>query len=210
MQKFTLRVVSYTFIISFIYAIIRYNIFKGVPWENLPLYVSNKAFSLASLIIILFVFSLTPLKNMGRKIPEHWMEARKGLGIIGLILAFIHSGISFFILNPAYFGKLFQENNTMTLFGEICMLSGVIYFTFLLAYHVNFQALLREGNQVLKIFTTKGFILFGMLMSGCHVFFLGVKGWHIIEKWPGGLPPISLISFLVFFIGFTINLLGRK
>ena len=34
-------------IIIFTYAIIRYHILRGVPWDNFPLYISNKAISLS-------------------------------------------------------------------------------------------------------------------------------------------------------------------
>ena len=39
------------FLFSLIYAVLRYNVFKGVPWIDFPTYVFNKVLSLSALIL---------------------------------------------------------------------------------------------------------------------------------------------------------------
>jgi hypothetical protein len=39
---------------------------------------------------------------------------------------------------------------------------------------------------------------------------MGYIGWLTPNNWHGGLPPISLIGFVFFAIGYVINLIGRK
>ena len=36
------------------------------------------------------------------------------------------------------------------------------------------------------------------------------KGWLAPAGWHGGLPPISLVAFAFFAIGYVINLFGRE
>jgi hypothetical protein len=49
-----------------------------------------------------------------------------------------------------------------------------------------------------------------MLFSAAHLFFMGYEGWLKPSGWPGGLAPISLVSFSFFVVAYGINLLGRK
>jgi hypothetical protein len=39
---------------------------------------------------------------------------------------------------------------------------------------------------------------------------LDYEDWLRPGDWQGGLPPISLVAFLVFILGFSFNLLGRE
>jgi hypothetical protein len=41
-----------TFLGSAIYATARYNVFKGVPWSDWPIYTLNKAFALSALLLL--------------------------------------------------------------------------------------------------------------------------------------------------------------
>jgi hypothetical protein len=49
-----------------------------------------------------------------------------------------------------------------------------------------------------------------MVLTGVHLFFMGYKGWLNPGGWHGGMPPISLVAFIVFAAGYLINILGRK
>jgi hypothetical protein len=49
-----------------------------------------------------------------------------------------------------------------------------------------------------------------MFMAGAHLFFMGYQGWMTPGKWYWGLPPISLVSFAFFTVGYVINLFGRE
>jgi hypothetical protein len=48
-----------------------------------------------------------------------------------------------------------------------------------------------------------------MFLAGAHLFFIGYQGWLNPGGWHGGLPPISLVAFFFFAVGFVINLIGR-
>ena len=46
--------------------------------------------------------------------------------------------------------------------------------------------------------------------GGAHLVFMGYKGWLNPSGWHGGMPPISLVAFAFFIVGYGANLLGRE
>jgi membrane protease YdiL (CAAX protease family) len=118
--------------------------------------------------------------------------------------------MSFVLLNPATYSKFFLPDGTLTFYAGLSMLGGVLSFVILWSYNLSFQTYLREDRKFIRYITSRKFLLTAMLFSLLHVFFMGYKGWVVPAKWHGGLPPISLIAFVFFVIGYTINLLGRK
>ena len=197
-------------IVSTAYAILRYNIVGDVPWKDLPLFIINKAISLAALILLTLNFSLGPLKNRVVKIPDSLLNARKSIGIVGFLYAFIHILMSITILNPHYYHVFFMEDGTLSVRGGLSLLGGILSFIFLWVYNVSFKQNFRGGKQIAAIITSRKFLMYAMLFTGIHLFFMGYSGWTILYKWQGGLPPISLISFVIFSVGYFINLVGRK
>jgi len=203
-------IIIITTVLSVGYAVLRYHIFGEVPWKDLPLFVLNKGISLTSLILLSFNFSLGPLKNLGMNIPEKWLSARKSMGISGFLFAFIHIFMSISILNPKYYSVFFMADGTLTIEGGLSLLGGILSFVLLWVYNTSFSSRLREDKKIIAIITSRRFLMYAFFFTGVHLFFLGYKGWGDISAWQGGLPPVSLISFTVFFIGFLINLIGRK
>jgi len=59
---------------------------------------------------------------------------------------------------------------------------------------------LMEGNL----------LLVAMMLGGVHLFVMGYKGWVNPGGWHGGLPPVSLVAFSFFVVGYIINLFGRE
>ena len=120
-NRFSGGIISVVTILSVCYAILRYNIVGDVPWKDLPLFILNKGVSLSSLILLFFNFSLGPLKNIGVKIPEYWLSARKSMGIAGFLFAFIHIFMSISILNPKYYSVFFIADGTLTIEGGLSL-----------------------------------------------------------------------------------------
>lgn len=209
-NRFSGGIISVITILSVCYAILRYNIVGDVPWKDLPLFILNKGVSLSSLILLFFNFSLGPLKNIGVKIPEYWLSARKSMGIAGFLFAFIHIFMSISILNPKYYSVFFIADGTLTIEGGLSLLGGILSFVLLWVYNTSFSSRLREDKKIIAIITSRRFLFYAFFFTGVHLFFMGYKGWGNISGWQGGLPPVSLISFTIFFLGFLINLVGRK
>jgi len=203
-------IISWTFILSMSYAIIRYHVLGEVPWKDLPFLILNKGISMSALILLAFNFTFGPLKNLGAPIPNSWLRSRRIIGIVGFIQVFVHVIMSFMLFNPAVYAKYFEQNGTMTLVTGLSMIGGVLAFIFLWIYNVSFNAAFRKDKDLISFITSRKVLLSAMLFSGAHLVFMGYNGWLNPGGWLGGLPPISLVAFTFFFVGYAINLFGRE
>ena len=59
--KNTTIIVLIVFGLCLVYAFVRYNIVRSVPFDNFPLYIANKAVALSATILIGLSFLLGPL-----------------------------------------------------------------------------------------------------------------------------------------------------
>ena len=204
------RIILITTVLSVGYAILRYNIFGDVPWKDVPIFVLNKGISLASFILLVLSFSLGPMRNLGILISDKLLEARKSIGMVGLMYVVVHLVMSLCILNPRYYSNFFVEDTTLSLSGGLSLLAGVLGFALLGIHHVSFKENIKKVYRIIASINSKKIIIGTIFFIGIHVFFIGFTRWTAVNEWHGGLPPISLLSFTVFFLGFLINLLGRK
>ena len=204
------RIIFFSIALSMGYAVLRYQIFGPVPWKDLSFFILNKGVALGAFVLLTFNFSFGPLKNLGVRLPEGYLNARKALGMTGFLLVLIHALISFMLFNPSVYAQFFLPDGTLTGLAGLSMLGGVLSFVVLWGYNLSFQTFLREDQAFIKFITSRNFLLTAMLFSLLHLFFMGYKGWMVPETWHGGLPPISLVAFVFFLVGYLINLLGRK
>lgn len=204
------KIIAFTCILSLAYAILRYHIFGPVPWKDFPFFILNKGVSLSSFVLLTFNFSLGPLNNLGVKLSEEWLNSRKALGMTGFLLALIHVLISFVLFKIEVFSKFFETDGTLTLLAGLSMVSGILAFVVLWGMNMSFQTNLREDAAFIRFITSRKFLLAAMLLGAAHLFFMGYKGWFVPAEWHGGLPPISLVGFVFFLVGYVINFLGRR
>ena len=210
LKRYSVRIILVSTVVAFGYAVLRYNVFGTVSWADLPIFIFNKGISLASLFLLALNYSLSPLKNLGVRIPNKLLETRKSLGITGFAYAFAHLIMSLAILIPSYYPAFFTVGGTLSVRGGLCLFGGVVSFIFLWVYYKSFKPNLNLDDKIIVRITSKKSILYVLFFVGIHLFFLGYTGWTKFDTWPGGLPPISLISFIIFCTGFLINLMGRK
>ena len=203
-------IIAITLVFGLAYAVMRYHIAGPVPWKDLPFFVLNKGISLSAFILLTLNFALGPLNNLGVKVAEGWLNARKALGMTGFLLVLIHVLVSFMLFSPAVYGKFFEADGTLTLLAGLSMLGGVLAFVVLWAYNLSFQTHLREDQAFIQFITSRGFMLFALILGGAHVIFMGYEGWLNPSGWHGGIPPVSLVAFAFFATGYVINLLGRE
>jgi len=91
------KIIAITSILSLAYAILHYHIVGDVPWKDFPFLILNKGISLASFILLTFNFTIDPLKNLGIKVSEGWLNSRQILGMTGFLFVLIHALMSFMI-----------------------------------------------------------------------------------------------------------------
>jgi hypothetical protein len=203
-------IITIAIIFGLAYAIVRYHIAGPVPWKNFPFFILNKGISLSAFILLTCNFGFGPLNNLGVKVPEGWLNARKALGMTGFLLVLIHALMSFMLFSPSVYGKFFETDGTLTLLAGLSMLGGVLAFVVLWAFNLSFQTFLREDKAFIQFITSRTFLLWAMLLSAAHLFFMGYEGWLNPSGWHGGIPPVSLVAFTFFTVGYVINLFGRK
>ena len=169
---------------TFAYSIVRYNIFGPVYQEQIPLYITNKAFSWAGLILI----GASPFFRKA--------ASRAYIGIFGGVLTAMHVLASLTVFQPKYFSKFYLSNEYLKWEIEVSMLTGTI-------------ATVIVGVLMMATFSNRPpdaanprnpYAWFGraaLLLTCLHVLFMGFAGWLTPGKWHGGLPPITLLSFLM-------------
>ena len=167
-----------------LYAVLRYNIAKDVDWSHLPLFIGNKALSLAALGTLLFTFCIRPLHQLGMASITPLLDERKIIGMTGYLLVFLHLIISFLIFNPAYYQKFYTDSGKLTGAAELSMLCGVLAFAFIWGYSRRFQTFLRGDAQIITWLTSNKTLFAAILLVGGHLVFMGYKGWLTPEKWP--------------------------
>jgi DMSO/TMAO reductase YedYZ heme-binding membrane subunit len=203
-------IIAIVMIFGLAYAILRYHIMGPVPWKDFPFFILNKGISLSAFILLTCNFSFGPLNNLGVRVPEGWLNARKAMGMTGFLLVLIHALMSFLLFRPAIYGKFFEADGTLTLLAGLSMLGGILAFVVLWAYNLSFQTFLREDRAYIRFITSRKFLLFALLLGAVHLFFMGYSGWLEPAGWHGGLPPVSLVAFVFFAAGYVVNLLGRE
>jgi len=120
----------------------------------------------------------------------------------GFLLALVHVLMSTLLFRPEVYGQFFMDDGTLTLLAGLSMLGGVLAFVVLWAYNLSFQTFLREDKAFIGLLTSRRFLVWALLLGGVHVFFMGFQGWMRPAGWHGGLPPISLIAFTLFVVGY--------
>ncbi|GGW23404.1 hypothetical protein [Arenibacter certesii] len=195
-------------IIAIGYAVLRYHLKGDVPWKDFPIFVLNKGVSLGAITILTLCVSIRPLSTLGIVVFST-RAAKKLLGISGLLMTILHVLLSLLILNPSYFNVFFEENGTLSARGGISLLAGVISFMMLVVYHQCFKNGGVGKERLVNFLTSSKFILGLLLLFGLHLFFLGYHNWMNFANWKGGLPPITLVSFVVISLGVLINVFKR-
>lgn len=185
------------FLAVFAYAVIRYNVLKGTPWVELPLFISNKAISLSAVVFIALSYALGSLARFWPKTFVSALSMRKFFGLLGFGLAALHGLISLLIFSPAYYPKFFLSSGKLNLIGELSMLFGVLtFFVFTIVALASVPAIVKSmDSQRWLVVQRLGY--FGLILVIFHVFMMGIDGWLKPAGWPGGLLPISLVAAIV-------------
>jgi len=171
---------------AIVYAVMRYAGFANVSPIHIPVYLVNKALSMTGAYCLLM--ASLGLMRAQREAFDFWRKACMNL-------VFIHVLLSLAILTKGYFPKFFA-GDMMSLTGELTLLFGalgVYCFWRLLTFEMT--------PRVRRILMATASAL-----VASHLFVMGYDGWLQVQKWNGGLPPITLLSFLLVVPSFALFL----
>jgi DMSO/TMAO reductase YedYZ heme-binding membrane subunit len=195
------------------YSILRYHITSEVAWAHFPLFILNKATSLAAVGFVACSYLI------GRVIPWHNSDPKlklvviKFCGLMGFSLAAIHAFFSVCLLTPAYFGKFFADDGRLNLEGELGLAVGIVALWAVAIPAITTLPMMPKaiGGKRWKRSQRMGYLCLGLVVV--HMVVFGLKGWLAPEKWPWGLPPISMLAVTAAAVPLLAklwNLLGRR
>ncbi len=181
---------------SLAYAVLRYNVFKGVPWEHLPLYVVNKAVAVSAVALLASSYLTGKRLLPAARDPAQRRIVPKFLGLCGFSAAGLHAVLSLALLSPAYYPKLFGGER-MTFAGEVAVLAGALGLLWMAAPALGSLPNMEEalGRRWWQRAQRGGYL--ALAMAAAHTAAMGLPGWFRPGEWPGRLPPITLIGFLI-------------
>ena len=179
------------FALCFAYAFLRYVVLKGEPLANVPLYVTNKAVALfAILLLAAAARSRAPWRRLARA--------------AGLFAAALHGLASVVLLSPAYLPKLHVPGGRLSGSAELAVICGVAALVILA-----WLKLARPG--ALSPRSAQWAAHGALALVGVHCAALGASGWLEPARWPGGLPPLTLLGALAAAVGLAAALIaGRR
>merc|ERR1712048_612164 len=201
------QVMISVFVLTEFYAILRYNVYEEVPWNQLLLKVTNKAFCWTALT----GFALTQVPGTIARMMNAlqtdtlqnkplWLRRflgfRKHLGILSVWFLFVHIMMSMLIFTPTYYAKLWIEDGTqLSSMGVYSLFFGIMGTSFYAIMAVCTLPSVATGMTSKSWQFVYGPLAWTALACGmAHVLIQGVPGWFTPGKWPGSMPPITLMS----------------
>ena len=181
---------------SVAYAIIRYHLAGDVAWRHFPLFILNKATSLAAVFFVAASYLIGKIIRWHDHDKALRLVVIKFCGLMGFFLAGVHALLSLCILRPSYFEKYFDEVGRLNLQGELGMAVGVLALFFLMSPAITTIPMMPKalGGKRWKRTQRLGYL--ALILVVVHLVTLGLKGWLAPKGWTAGLPPISLVALV--------------
>jgi DMSO/TMAO reductase YedYZ heme-binding membrane subunit len=178
------------------YSIVRYHFTSEVAWAHFPLFILNKATSLAAVGFVASSYLIGRVFRWHNHDPKTKLVVIKFCGLMGFSLAVIHAFFSVCILNPAYFAKFYEEDGRLNLTGELGLAVGIVALWALAMPAITTLPMMPKaiGGVRWKRSQRMGYLCLSLVVA--HMVVFGLKGWQTPEKWPWGLPPISMLAVL--------------
>lgn len=165
---------------SALYATVRYNIFKGVPWSDWPAYTLNKALALAALVVLV----LSVVRRRSAQGPPDGSTL-----YMASVFASMHVLLSLSLLTPVYYENLFVQGKLTAAAGLSMALGAVAAAVMAAGKRLHLGGLDTDGRS--RSLAILAFVV------GLHAALQGFTGWLAPATWPGRMLPITLISFLL-------------
>jgi DMSO/TMAO reductase YedYZ heme-binding membrane subunit len=178
------------------YAILRYHIAGTVPWEHFPLFILNKATSLAAVFLVGASYLVGGIIKWHNHDPVIRLVVVKFCGLLGFFMAGMHALFSYPLLIPPYFAKYFTPDGRLNIYGEVAVATGVVGLFALMSPAITTLPMMPKaiGGKRWKRSQRLGYV--ALILVAVHLWFLGIKGWMKPQDWTAGLPPISLVAFV--------------
>ena len=170
------------------FSIVRYHLSDEVSWAHFPLFILNKATSLAAIIFVACSYLIGRVIRWYNGDPKLKLVVIKFCGLMGFSLATIHAFFSVCLLTPTYFGKFFDDDGRLNLEGELGLAVGIVALWALAMPAISTLPMMPKaiGGIRWKRSQRMGYLCLVLVVA--HMLVFGLKGWMAPEKWPLGLP----------------------
>ena len=178
------------------YAIVRYHLAGDVAWRHFPLFIFNKATSLAAVVFVACSYLIGKIIRWHDHDKALRLVVIKFCGLMGFFMAGVHALFSLALLRPSYYAKYFDSGGQLNLEGELALSVGVLALFCLMSPAISTLPMMpRElGGKRWKRSQRLGYVALALVLA--HLVVLGLKGWLAPSGWQWGLPPISLLAGL--------------
>jgi DMSO/TMAO reductase YedYZ heme-binding membrane subunit len=193
-QPVTARWFAVVFGGALAYSVLRYHVASEVSWSHFPLFILNKATSLAAVVFIACSYLVRKVIRWHKDDPKLQLVVIKFCGLMGFSLAAVHAFFSVCLLTPAYFAKFFADDGRLNLMGESGLAVGVVALWALALPAITTLPMMPKalGGIRWKRSQRMGYLCLSLISA--HMLFFGVNGWLSPQEWPWKLPPISLLA----------------
>lgn len=182
------------------YAILRYNVFQGVEWSHVPLFIVNKSVAFAGVIFVAMAYLAG--KSFGGPAGSETARARaKFLGMTGFAMLTVHVLMSMVLLSPANYEKFYEASGRLNLTGELTFLFGVLAYGCLLFPAIATAPYMYDALGMERWLKAQHMGYAALALACGHTVAMGSKGWIDVSAWPGAMPPITLLGFLAALAG---------
>ena len=187
------------------YSVVRYHLAGDVEWRQFPLFILNKATSLAAVVFVACSYLIGKIIRWHDHDNALRLVVIKFCGLMGFFLAAVHAFFAVCLLTPAYFAKYFDEVGQLNLQGEVAMSTGVIALFFLLSPAVTTMPMMPKaiGGWRWKRSQRMGYVALILVVG--HLVALGLPGWLAPAGWPAGMPPISLLALVAALVPLVVK-----
>lgn len=188
-----------------LYAALRYAVFAGVPPDNWPLFLGNKALSLAGLTLLSLSYLVGRSPGLRFGGGDLQVVVIKFCGLAGFSLIAMHVTASVLLMGPAYYPKLFPGDR-LSLVGELSLLLGILAFwCFTLPVVATVPGTVDQTDAESWLRQQRmGYL--GLATAALHVLIMGWAGWLEPRDWPASMPPITLLAFIVALLPLVVRL----
>ncbi len=190
---------------ALVYAIVRYHLAGDVAWSHFPLFILNKATSLAAVVFVACSYLIGKIIRWHDHDKALRLVVIKFCGLMGFFLAGIHALFSVSLLTPAYYAKYFDPDGRLNLQGELALSVGVVALFLLMSPAITTLPMMPKalGGKRWKRSQRLGYL--ALILVVVHLVALGLEGWLAPSGWNGGLPPISLVAVLAALIPLLVK-----
>jgi len=208
LQAFTVRWLILLLGVPVSYAVVRYHVFGGVEWSHFPLYIGNKALSLAAVFFIACSYLIGKTLRVYDDEPAKRLILVKFCGLMGFSAASVHAFAALLLFSPSYYPQFFGTDGRLNLTGELSMAFGVLSLWCLAITAITSLPFMYEavGADRWRRGQRMGYL--SLLLAAGHVLVMGLSGWLAPAGWHASLPPISLLAFIAAIIPVLFKLLS--